>query len=148
MDQLEDALTKGRKPAQGVVVRALSFVRHDVEDLLPTLQARAEAAVTKAAAMLAERGREEAQSLADLLTQQRQRIEQAEAGFNDPQLEIDFTDEQERRQRRADRAAWLKRLERIDQELATEPARVEDGYTIKAKRLEPVGLVYLWPATG
>ena len=142
------SLPKGRKPAQGVVDRALSFVRHDVEDLLPTLQERAEAAVAKAAAMLAERGREEAQSLSQLLAQQRLRIQQAEAGFNDPQLEIDFTDEQERRQRRADRRAWLDRLERIDREFQTEPARVEEGYTIKARRLEPVGLVYLWPVTG
>jgi hypothetical protein len=148
MDQLEDALTKGRKPAQGVVDRALSFVHHDVVDLLPTLQERAAAAVTKAAALLTQRGQEEAKSLADLLAQQRQRIEQAEAGFNDPQLEIDFKEELERRQRRADPVSWLKRLERIDQELATEPARVEEGYTIKAQRLEPVGLVYLWPVTG
>ena len=49
-------------------------------------------------------------------------------------LEIDFKEEQERRQRRADRRAWLERLERIDRELKTEPARVEEGYTIKAKK--------------
>ena len=123
MDQLEDALTRGQKPAAAVVERALSFVRQDVEDLLPTLQERAEAAVTNAAAMLAARGREEAKSLADLLTQQRRRIEQAEAGFDDRQTEIDFPEEQERRQRRADPQAWQERPERIERELETEPRR-------------------------
>jgi hypothetical protein len=148
MDQLEDALTRGQRPSTAVVERAISFVRQDVDDLLPTLQGRAEAAVAKAATMLADRGREEAKSLADLLTHQRQRIQQAEARYDDRQIEIDFEEELERRQRRADRKAWLERLDRIDRELETEPARVEEGYTIKARRLEPVGLVYLWPVTG
>lgn len=148
MDQLEDALTRGQKPSAAVVERVLSFVRQDVEDLLPTLQHRAETAVSKAAAMLADRGREEAKSLTDLLTQQRRRIQQTEASYDDRQTELDFKEELERRQRRADRRAWLERLERLERELKTEPARVEEAYTIKARRLEPVGLVYLWPVTG
>ena len=43
---------------------------------------------------------------------------------------------------------WAKRLEELREELKTEPARIEDLYTIKARRVEPVGLVYLWPVTG
>ena len=35
----------------------------------------------------------------------------------------------------------------LEQNVATEPNRVRDGYRVRAARLEPVGLVYLWPAT-
>ena len=54
----------------------------------------------------------------------------------------------ERRQLAADRRHWLRRLERIDAELDSEPQRVRDGYDVRARRLEPVGIVYLWPKTG
>ena len=29
-----------------------------------------------------------------------------------------------------------------------EPERIREIYQVKAKRIEPVGLVYLWPVTG
>ncbi len=46
------------------------------------------------------------------------------------------------------RKAWDTRLGRIDRELDELPPRIEAGYRVKASRLEPLGLVYLWPATG
>jgi len=52
----------------------------------------------------------------------------------------------ERRQVESNRRHWTKRLSAIDQELETEPKRIRDLYEVKAKRIEPVGLVYLWPA--
>jgi hypothetical protein len=36
----------------------------------------------------------------------------------------------------------------IEQELKTEPQRIADLYQVKATRIEPVGLIYLWPVTG
>jgi hypothetical protein len=39
-------------------------------------------------------------------------------------------------------------LEQIEQELVGEPERIEAVYRVKARRVEPVGLVYLWPVTG
>ena len=48
----------------------------------------------------------------------------------------------------ANKRYWAKRLEEIRGELKTEPTRIEDLYTVKARRVEPVGLVYLWPVTG
>ena len=60
---------------------------------------------------------------------------------------FDF-DEAERRQREADRRAWTRRLEAIETELETEPARIADGYRVRAVRIDPLGLVYLWPRTG
>jgi hypothetical protein len=40
-----------------------------------------------------------------------------------------------------------RRLKAIDAELTSEPARVREVYRV-ARRVEPVGLVYLWPVTG
>ena len=148
LDQLEHALANSRRPSDAVVDRALSFAQQDVQDLLPTLEERSREAIEKARRQLAEHGRQEAASLEELLELQRRRIEQADANFDDRQRELFQADEAERRQLRADRVHWLRRLERIDRELALEPARVRDGYQVRATRLEPVGLVYLWPVTG
>jgi hypothetical protein len=32
--------------------------------------------------------------------------------------------------------------------MVEEPARVRASYEVRAHRLEPVGIVYLWPASG
>jgi hypothetical protein len=41
-----------------------------------------------------------------------------------------------------------KRLEAFDAELRTEPDRIREIYAVRARRIEPVGVVYLWPVTG
>ncbi len=43
--------------------------------------------------------------------------------------------------------SWRRRLEQFDRELETEPQRIADFYEVRATRVEPVGLVYLWPDT-
>ena len=63
------------------------------------------------------------------------------------QMPLDL-DPAELRQYEADRRAWERRLQAIEQELATEPARIADSYSIRAHRVDPIGLVYLWPKTG
>ncbi|MFZ1416570.1 MAG: DISARM system SNF2-like helicase DrmD [Defluviicoccus sp.] len=148
LDQLEAALTGGRRPSDAVIGRALSFAQQDIVDLLPVLEERAADAIAKATTQLEQRGVEEAASLEALLHQQRQRIAKADAGFDDRQLELPGIAELERRQMRADRAHWRHRLLRIEQELREEPARMLASYEVRARRLEPVGLVYLWPVTG
>ena len=47
----------------------------------------------------------------------------------------------------ADRRHWVRRLGQIEDELEREPKRIEEQYRVKARRVEPVGLVYLWPDT-
>ena len=44
-------------------------------------------------------------------------------------------------------AVWRRRLAQFDAELEREPARVRAFYEVQATRVEPVGLVYLWPET-
>lgn len=120
----------------------------DVEDLRPHLEERGRAVAEKARKLLAERGKREAEAMEKILTQQRERIAGAAKKAADPQGRLALTEDEERRQLEADRRHWVRRLEAIDQELKDEPARIEALYEVKAERIEPVGLVYLWPVTG
>jgi superfamily II DNA or RNA helicase len=146
--QLEAALKSGRRPTDTVIQRAISFAQADVQDLLPTLEARSRDAIAVAERELAKRGDEEARSLAELLERQKRRIEREVARFDDRQRELFDAIDAERRQLRADHAHWIRKLETIGRDLALEPERAKAGYGVRASRLEPVGLVYLWPATG
>ncbi|MFW5642240.1 MAG: helicase-related protein, partial [Roseicyclus sp.] len=148
LDQLQDALMGGRRPHQGVVDRVLTYVRQDVTDLLPTLETEAAAAIDRAKVELAKRGEEESRSLRELLERQKKRIEEADRTFDDRQRELFEANEAERRQLQADRNHWRRRLERLEREIREEPVRVREGYGVRAERLEPVGIVYLWPVTG
>ena len=62
------------------------------------------------------------------------------------QLTLDFSDE-ERRQIETDVRSWRTRLDQFDRDLEREPQRVREFYEVRAQRVEPVGLVYLWPET-
>ena len=54
---------------------------------------------------------------------------------------------EEKRQLESDMRSWHVRLQQFDQDLEQEPDRVREFYQVRAKRIEPVGLVYLWPDT-
>jgi hypothetical protein len=97
---------------------------------------------------LASRGVAEAKSLAELLEEQRKRIAKADNEFDPNQLLLPGVGDDERREREADRRHWRGRLVRLEKEIREEPARIRAFYDVTAHRLEPVGLVYLWPATG
>jgi predicted nucleic acid-binding Zn-ribbon protein len=69
--------------------------------------------------------------------------------MDDRQLSLDFGDnEDERRQLEANKRYWSQRLIALEDELQSEPDRIRALYEVKAARIEPVGLVYLWPVTG
>lgn len=144
--QLEKALRDPRRPPPRSTGRALAWAPKDAEDLAPELGRRAEAARAEAEAGLAARGQEEAASLEALLRRQRERILAKEAELDAPQMLL-FEDE-ERKQLRMDRAHRKRRLDELDREIEKEPRRVKEGYRTVASRLDPVGLVYLWPVTG
>ena len=116
----------------------------DIADLLPHLERRADDFAEQAKSRLAERSDAEQRSMIELLQRQRKRIVET-AGNDDGQLMLD---EAERRQREADRRAWARRLEAIERELKIEPRRIADTYRVRAIRVDPIGLVYLWPRTG
>jgi hypothetical protein len=55
--------------------------------------------------------------------------------------------DKELRQFEADRRSWDKKLVDLQNDLETGPQKISDGYEVRARQLEPIGLVYLWPAT-
>lgn len=92
---------------------------------------------------LTKNGEDQALSLKLLLEQQRDRILQQQGAV---QQEFNFS-EQEREQRRLDKLNWEKRLQELDVEIETEPELVRQKHIVSARRLEPVGIVYLLPET-
>ena len=126
--------------------RLAAAARGDIEDLRSHLESRAEGLLEHARTRLEERAKAESQSMTDLLTQQRKRISER-ANQDDRQLTLDL-DPAGQRQLEADRRAWMRRLEEIKSELESEPQRIAATYAIEAHRIEPIGLVYLWPRTG
>ncbi len=146
LNQLEEALRDGRQAAASVTARIQPLLAKDIADLTPSLAAIAEEQLAAVKVQLAKRGEEEARSLTTLLEQQRNRILAASKDFNPNQLTLDLVPE-ERREREADKRHWQTRLDRLENELQTEPQRLRDAYEVRAHRLEPVGIVYLWPTS-
>jgi hypothetical protein len=118
----------------------------DVAELLPHLQARAQAAAAKATDLLTKRGDKESKELCAIIENQRKRILKLQ-GEDSAQMTLGF-DERELRQREAERKAWNKRLSDIDRELDEEPGQIVRNYEVQTSRVEPIGLVYLWPISG
>ena len=65
-----------------------------------------------------------------------------------PALDLQKLSTQERKQLAADQKHWQRRLETIEAELSSEPKRIQESYRVITHRLEPAGLVYLWPISG
>jgi superfamily II DNA or RNA helicase len=151
LDQLERALRESRSAPPAARARIEPLIAKDFADLLPAFEKDAGERLAKVRRQLVQRAEDEAKSLHGLLEEQRQRILKAsrDAERDDPnQFVLPGVLDEERRERAADRRHWQKRLERLERELVEEPARVRASYEIRAHRLEPVGLVYLWPSFG
>jgi ERCC4-related helicase len=148
LNQLEEALRHARAAPKMAVARVQALVERDIADLLPTLERLAAERLAEVKVQLAKRGETEAKSLSDLLDQQRKRIAKASAEFDPNQLLLPGVADLERREREADRRHWQNRLARLETETRDEPKRIRATYDVHAHRLEPVGLLYLWPASG
>ena len=135
-------------PNEVIRRRLLNSAARDIEELRPQLEPRAEEFAGIAKERLAQRGEREAQELRQTLEAQRERVarelERHEAEFR--QLSLEF-DANETRQLQADVSHWRTRLTQFDQDIDSEPERIRAFYKVRAQRVEPVGLVYLWPET-
>ncbi|MBR0689897.1 DEAD/DEAH box helicase family protein [Bradyrhizobium manausense] len=148
LNQLEQALRDARAAPRMAAARIQALVEKDIADLVPALKSIADERLIKVKVDLAKRGEVEAKSLAELLEQQRKRIAKANDEYDPNQYLLPGVGDEERREREADRRHWQNRLLRLEKEIGEEPARIRASYEVSAHRLEPVGLVYLWPATG
>jgi len=150
LDLLDDSLRKpGRHdPDPTIRSKLLASATRDIEELLPQLEPRAEELAAAAIEQLRRRGEREKAELRGVLEAQRTRVrdELAKHDRDFNQLTLGFDDD-EKRQLESDMRAWRMRLEQFDRELETEPNRIRDFYEVRATRIEPVGLVYLWPET-
>jgi len=145
---LEDTLREraGRVPVEAIQHRLLESASRDVEELLPQLAVRAEELAATAVERLRLRGEREEKQLREVLERQRARVlkELERYERDSSQLTLDFNEE-EKRQLEADVRSWRIRLQQFERDLEREPQRIRDFYEVKATRVEPVGLVYLWP---
>lgn len=148
LDLLEAALLPkaGKKIAAEVQKNLLKSATDDVQQLLPHLMERGQELAKAAEKKLVERGDKEAKDMKAILEDQKKRVAATVSQYKDAQPTL-FPDMEEQRQFESNRRHWHKRLASIDKELETEPARIRDVYLVKAQRIEPVGLVYLWPVT-
>ncbi|MGR3274617.1 DISARM system SNF2-like helicase DrmD [Acaryochloris marina NIES-2412] len=150
LQTLEESLANPRlrEVPSAALQRLQRSAPQDVADLRTHLDDQVARLIAEAEAKLAERGQREAKEMQQLLESQQQRIrrQQEKTDQAAQQLTLDFA-VAEKRQLDADRRHWERRLRALEQEIATEPARIEQTYQVQASRVEPVGLVYLWPVT-
>ncbi|MYB37480.1 MAG: DEAD/DEAH box helicase [Gammaproteobacteria bacterium] len=134
-----------RAPAPNEVIqrRLLSAAPQDVMELRPQLQEVGEAFAEDATKLLAQRGNAEAEELRATLERQRDHVRN-ELADRQAQPQFGF-DQQETAQLDADMRHWQTRLDAFDRDLEDEPSRIRAFYKVRAKRIEPIGIVYLWP---
>jgi len=154
---LEDTLgdRTRHEPSEAIRQKLLEAAPRDVEELLPQLEKRAEDLAASAGERLRRRGESEEELLRDLLERQRKRVSEQLERYEenagqlalDLGLDLDGAAEEEKRQLEADVRWWRIRLQQFERDLEREPQRIRDFYEVRAKRIEPVGLVYLWPET-
>jgi hypothetical protein len=129
-------------------------VRDKVTEAAPTLfsqlwshvEAEADARAQEALLDLERRGVEEADQLREILRRQRDAIE-AKLKLKPGQGEFDFDEltKGEQKQVEADRKYMERRLQAIEREIEDEPEDLKALYQVSLRRLQPVGLVVLWP---
>jgi hypothetical protein len=148
LDLLERSLAGHSIHAPGEVIqqKLLDSAKRDVEELLPQLGPRAAEMEALAVQKLKQRGAREETDLRETLERQRDRVHErltkTEGKFE--QMTLGF-DEEEKRQLDSDMRSWRVRLEQFNRDLEREPQLMRAFYDVRATRVEPVGLVYLWP---
>ncbi len=148
LDLLEHALLMPKVlVAEPVLKRLNSSTARDVYELTPLLEQRCEVALDEARAKLRARATIESDSMVKLLEEQGRRIRETQKKNEDPQQTLGFIDV-EAHQLALNKRFWNERLEQLPDLMVREPQRIIEAYDVKATRIEPVGIAYLWPASG
>jgi hypothetical protein len=146
--RFEDALLAAPELEQVASVVRDQLVASATEDfaaLWPHVEAAAAVEEDKARSLLAQRGVHEAEAMRGILDRQRAKIEQTLAQGMQLAFALEEADVEQRRQFQQDQKHMQTRLLAIAAEREREPAQIVRGYEIMARRLEPLGMVYLWP---
>lgn len=165
LDSLEEVLAESPTLEgidESVQRRVVSAAPELFGQLWPHVEAEADARAQDAQLDLERRGLEEADQLEELLRRQRDAIQEQLKLKSGQQFELYLPareDEKDgstlakgdlarlKRQLEADRVHMERRLESIDREIEEEPEDLKSLYRVSLRRLEPVGLVVLWPKT-
>lgn len=142
LTELESALHGIDPVPENVIAQFTQWIAQDVAELREALEETATERRAVVAKELAQRGKEEAAALRALLKSQIDRIQKEQKKGNAAQLELNLD---ETRQRDADRKSWERKLERLNADLEIEPRRIAESFDVRAARIEPLGIVYLWP---
>ncbi|MEQ8763214.1 MAG: DISARM system SNF2-like helicase DrmD [Planctomycetota bacterium] len=149
---LDEALKSAGKTKIDPVIqkRLQDSSARDIEDLRPQLEPRAQELAEVAIQKLRERGEREEKELRETLERQMKRV-QEELTTHENKIKqglLKYPKEIEERRQLEDNIKWWRtRLEQFHKDLTDQPARVRQFYEVKARRIEPIGLVYLWPET-
>jgi superfamily II DNA or RNA helicase len=144
---LDEVLADSPRPHPDPACRnqALRRAPADFDALWPALQQQAEANEMSARNKLAARGEREAGDMVQILDRQ-------EAAITDrlrllPQLvfAMSTASREERDQVERDQRFLHTRLDELGKERTREPDRIRRSYAVVLRRVEPVGLAYLWP---
>lgn len=151
LDSLEQVLAESptlERISNAARSKVLEAAPQLFQQLWSHVEAEADARAQEALFDLERRGIEEADQLEDILRRQRDAI-QHQLQLNAPQLAFDFTEltKSEQKQVEADRQYMGRRLEAIEDEIVEEPEDLKSLYQVSLRRLQPVGLVVLWPRT-
>jgi len=144
LDQLREHCERPVNPRRRLSPGSVISQR-DAHDLEPELRQRAEQRRMEVARDFGAAGRCRGARSRPAARRASDRIAQAERSIDRNQLALPGIADAERRQQERDHRHWRTRLVEIEREIQDEPARVCASYEIRATRLEPIGLVYLWP---
>ena len=172
MRRLDDALLAANtaRITEARKTTLLNTAAQDVAELQKHLAKKAHNLETKVRAELTRAGETEATNLITLLDKQAERIEEElqkrsrqeaadrkkaeeKARKDGPTLfdtgnKASTLDDRIRREQTLEIREMKKRLEQIPHEKANEPQRIRERFSVQTVRLEPLGLVYLWPEMG
>ena len=144
---LDELLAHGptAHPGRTARIDAERRAQDDFAVLWAQLESEATRREERARELLDKRGRDEAEGMEALLKRQRTRIDETFAEHVQLGLALTQAKKEEREQFERDKRFLRERLGAIEQELSTEPAAISRGYEVVLRRLEPVGMAYLWP---
>lgn len=130
---------------EAIQTRLAQTASADFAQLWQHIKDEADSRAHAAKQKLTQRGAAEAEALRQILRAQRVAISEA---LDARQLSLfDEYSVDEKKQWENDKQHMQGRLHAIERELESEPAEIEALYRVSLQRLEPVGLVYLWPTT-
>jgi hypothetical protein len=146
LERLETTLAEpgAGKVSAAVKKRLLASAASDFALLWRHVREEADSREQDARKKLSVRGGREAEELRRILRQQRLAIERS---LHKQMPLFGPRDGDQREQWQEDRKHLGDRLSKLDLELTSEPADIEASYQVVLRRIEPVGLVYLWPAS-